>query len=109
MAPGRTRLRLSSSAAATIWQVYANESLGGCPLGYRRSLGAANDDDGWEFYESGERYPFEQIERYAERRKRDRFTRDMLRDYSALWNRVEHRLRVDPATRAVRLQQVTKV
>jgi len=59
---------------ATIWEVYAPESLGGCPLGYRGALGASNDGDRWEVYESGERYPFEQIERYAERRKRDRFT-----------------------------------
>ena len=56
---------------ATIWEVYAPESLGGCPpLGYRRSLAAANDGDRWVFDESGERYPFEQIERYAERQFR---------------------------------------
>ena len=98
--------------SATIWEVYAPQSLGGCPLGYRRSLGVANDDDGWEFYESGERYPFEQIERYAERRKRDRFTGDMLRDYLRHFGielNTDEFLRVDATTRAVRLQQVTNV
>ena len=97
---------------ATIWEVYAPESLGGCPLGCRRSLGAANDGGRWEFYESGERYPFEQIKRYAERRKRDRFTGDMLRDYLRHFGielNTDEFLRVDATTPAVRLQQVTKV
>lgn len=98
---------------ATIWEVYAPESLGGCPpLGYRRSLAAANDGGHWVFDDSGERYPFEQIERYAERRKRDRFTREMLRDYLRHFGAelfTDDFLRVDAATPAVRLQQVTNV
>jgi hypothetical protein len=97
---------------ATIWEVHAPESLGGCPLGYRRSLSASNDGDRGEFYKSGKHYPFEQIERYAERRKRDRFTRDKLRDYLRHFGIeliTDEFLRVDAATRAVRLQQVTNV
>ena len=88
------------------------QSLGGCPLGYRSSLGASNDGDRWEFFESGERYPFEQIERYAERRKRDRFTRAMLRDYLRHFGielMTDEFLRVDATTQAIRLQRVTKV
>ena len=102
-----------ASWPATIWEVYAPESLGGCrPLGYRRSIAAANDGGRWVFSESGERYPFEQIERYAERRRRDRFTREMLRTYlqhfgiEALTDEFLH---VDAGSPAVRLQQVTNV
>jgi hypothetical protein len=41
---------------ATMWEVYAPGSLGGCPpLGYRRSVAAANDGGRWMFEESGER------------------------------------------------------
>ena len=96
---------------ATIWEVYAPESLGGCPpLGYRRSIAAANDGGRWAFSESGERYPFEQIERYAERRRRDRFTREMLRTYLQHFEAFTHAfLHVDAGSPAVRLQQVTNV
>lgn len=98
---------------ATIWEVYAPESLGGRPpLCYRRSIAAANDGGRWVFEESGERYPFEQVERYSERRKRDRFTRQMLRDYLRQFD-VElfsdEFFTVDRASPAVRLQQRTKV
>ena len=96
---------------ATIWEVYAPESLGGCPrLGYRRSIAAANDGGRWVFSESGERYPFEQVERYAARRKRDRFTGEMLRDYLRHFGVdvfTDDFLRVDTATPAIRLQQIT--
>ena len=67
---------------ALIWEVYAPEVRGGCPpLGYLRSIAAVNDDEGSTFEESGERFPFEEVERYASRRKRDRFTREMLARY----------------------------
>lgn len=97
---------------ATIWEVYAPESLGGDALGYRRSIATANDGGRWVFEEAGERYPFEQVERYAAPRKRDRFTPDMLRDYLQhfhveLFN--DDFMRVDAAAPAVRLQQVTNV
>lgn len=98
---------------ATIWEVYAPESLGGgSPLGYRRSIAAANDGGRWVFEESGERYPFEQVERYAVRRKGDRFTAEMLRAYLLHFGIelfTDDFLRVDAATPAVRLQQQTNV
>jgi hypothetical protein len=97
---------------AVIWEVYAPESLGGKPpLGYRRSIAAMNDGGRWIFEESGERFPFEQVGRYEERRKRDRFTREMLRDYLREFGIEmfsDEFLRVDAASPAVRLQQRTK-
>jgi hypothetical protein len=98
---------------ATIWEVYAPESLGGeMPVGYRRAIAAMKDGDRWVFHDSGERFAFEQVDRYTERRKRDRFTREMLRDYLREFG-VElfsdSFLRVEPASPAVRLQQMTKV
>jgi hypothetical protein len=66
---------------AVIWEVYAPVSLGGDEFGHRRSIAASNDGGRWVFQESGKRFPFELIERYGERRKRDRFTREMLVGY----------------------------
>lgn len=98
---------------ANVSEVYAPDSLGGDPVnGYRRSVAALNDGGRWIFEESGERFPFEQIERYDERRKRDRFTREMLRDYLKTFSIEafsDDFLRVDPASPAVLLQQSTKV
>jgi hypothetical protein len=98
---------------AVIWEVYAPESLGGKPpLGYRRSIAAMNDGGRWIFEESGERFPFEQVSRYGERRKRDRFTREMLHDYLREFGIElfsDGFLRVDAALPAVRLQQRTKI
>jgi len=96
-----------------IWEVYAPESLGGImPLGYRRAIAAANDGGRWIFEESGERFPFEQIDRYEAQRKRDRFTRDMLREYVRQFG-VElfsdDFLRVEVDSPAVRLQQQNRV
>jgi hypothetical protein len=48
---------------------------------YVRALGASNDGGRWVFDESGEPFPFEQMEKYQERRVRDRFTFEMLKDY----------------------------
>lgn len=97
---------------AVIWDLYAPEARGGCPpLGYRRHI-AAQDDDGWVFEESGERFPFEEVERYTLRRKRDRFTREMLARYLHHFGIelfTDDFLCVDATTPAVRLQQVTKV
>lgn len=98
---------------ANVWEVYAPETLGGAPpLGYRRSIAAANDGGRWVFHESGERFPFEQVGRYEERRKRARFTRDMLQDYLRTFSIEafsDEFLRVDAASPAVLLQQSTKV
>src|SRR5262249_15624035 len=94
---------------ATIWEVDAPQSPGGCrPLGYRRSIVRGH----WVFSESGEWNPFEQIERYAERRRRDCFTREMLHTYlqhfgiEALTDELLH---VDAGSPLVCLQQVTNV
>jgi hypothetical protein len=69
---------------ATIWEVYAPESLGGQPpLLYRRSICAAKDGGHWVFEQSGEPYPFESLAAYEKPRKRDRFTRGLLQEYLA--------------------------
>jgi hypothetical protein len=64
------------------------------------------------FEESGDRFPFEEVERYTLRRKRDRFTREMLARYLHHFG-IElftgASLCVDATTPAVRLQQVTKI
>jgi hypothetical protein len=46
-----------------------------------RALAAANDGGPWVFEQSGEPFPFEQVEQYQARRVRDRFTFEMLKDY----------------------------
>ena len=97
---------------AVMWELYAPEVRGSCPpLGYRRSIAAANDD-GWAFEESGERFPFEEVERYTSRRKRDRFTREMLTRYLHHFGIelfTDAFLCVDATTPAIRLQQVTRI
>lgn len=98
---------------ATIWEVYAPEALGGDPpLGCRRSIAVMNDGGRWIFEESGVRYPFEQVECYSARRKRDRFTGEMLRDYLRHFGVelfTDEFLCVSAEMPAVRLQQVTNV
>jgi len=46
-----------------------------------RSIYAANDGGRWVFGHFGEPFAFEQVEKYQERRVRDRFTFEMLKDY----------------------------
>ncbi len=46
-----------------------------------RVVEAANDGGRWVFEQSGEPFPFEQVEQYQARRVRDRFTFEMLKDY----------------------------
>ncbi|KFE68728.1 hypothetical protein [Hyalangium minutum] len=48
---------------------------------YVRALSASNDGGRWVFDQEGEPFPFEQVEKYQERRVRDRFTFEMLKDY----------------------------
>ncbi len=55
--------------------------VGNCPA--RRSVYAANDGGRWVFGERGDPYQFENLEAYTRKRKRDRFTREMLVDYIA--------------------------
>ncbi len=50
-------------------------------INYLRALGASNDGGRWVFDESGQPFAFEQVEKYQERRVRDRFTFEMLKDY----------------------------
>jgi hypothetical protein len=46
-----------------------------------RVVEVANDGGRWVFVQSGEPFPFEQVEQYQARRLRDRFTFEMLKDY----------------------------
>jgi hypothetical protein len=65
-----------------IWEVYAPEKLGGqSPLGYRRSVCAANDGGRWTFDQSGVPFEFEEVATYSAKRKRDRFTHRTLERY----------------------------
>ena len=67
---------------ANIWEVFAPEGLGGTPpLGYRRSIAAANDGGYWVFSQFGEAFPFEDLGAYSARRKRDRFSRELFTAY----------------------------
>jgi len=84
----------------------------GAAGGVRRSIAALDDGGRWVFEESGERFPFEEVEHYTSRRKRDRFTREMLARYLHHFGielRTDAFLCVDATTPAVRLQQVTKI
>jgi len=51
-------------------------------LNIDRSVSVINDVRGWDFNAIGAVQPFEQVERYASRRVADRFTPEMLEDYS---------------------------
>jgi hypothetical protein len=53
------------------------------PLHTLRAVRAGRYSERWEFYEEGEVQPFEETERYAARRMRDRFDREMLLRYLA--------------------------
>ena len=67
---------------ANMWEVYAPPSLGGSePLGYRRCIAASNDGGRWVFDQSGEPYEFENLAAYKSKRKRERFTRELLLEY----------------------------
>ena len=66
---------------ATILEVYDTPQMGGDEHGYRRSIAAANDAGQWIFEQNGTPYSFEETAKYSARRKRDRFTPDMLWSY----------------------------
>ena len=72
---------LGAKYPAVILEVYAPESLGGNQYNHRRSIAAANDGGKWVFEQSGEPFPFENIEAYGRTKKKDRFTREMLCEY----------------------------
>ncbi len=97
---------------ATIWEVYAPVELGGIPpLCYRRSVEAANDGGRWVFEMSGEPFPFEQLDQYRLPRTRDRFTRELLREYLAEFDLdpfSDSFYRVSPDSPAVVLDSTTR-
>lgn len=66
---------------AVILEVFDTAQAGGDPNGRRRSIAAVNDGGRWVFEQSGTPFAFEDISMYAARRKRDRFTPDMLAFY----------------------------
>jgi hypothetical protein len=67
---------------ATIWEVFAPPELGGKgPLLCRRMIAAANDGGSWTFAQSGEPFGFENPFAYQARRKRERFTREIMARY----------------------------
>src|ERR1044071_4333261 len=50
-------------------------------LNYVRSISLVNDGANWDFSQHGTPFPFEDVSRYSARRKRDRFTFEMLERY----------------------------
>ncbi len=50
-------------------------------LNYVRSISLVNDGGRWDFSQNGTPFPFEDVSRYAARRKKDRFTFEMLERY----------------------------
>ncbi|MET3803657.1 hypothetical protein ABIB25_000641 [Nakamurella sp. UYEF19] len=51
------------------------------PLNYMRTISAHAGDGRWQWYESGEPRPFEDLGRYRARLVRDRFPRPLLLEY----------------------------
>jgi hypothetical protein len=83
---GVTALRVCVTPTKALYQgvileVYDTPHAGGTADGYRRSIAAVNDGGRWVFDQSGEPFPFEDTAQYGARRKRDRFTSDMLLSY----------------------------
>ncbi len=98
---------------ATIWEMYASESLGGQPpLNYRRSIAVSNDGGRWKFSQSGVPFDFERPELYESRRKKDRFPREVLCEYLehfSIQPFTDAFFSVTAATPAILLQQVKPV
>ncbi|MCP4542172.1 MAG: hypothetical protein GY832_34045 [Chloroflexi bacterium] len=98
---------------ANIWEVYAPPELGGSePLGYRRTIECMNDGGPWVFDTSGEVFPFENVDSYKARRKRDRFTRELFAEYLEQFGVnpfADSFYSVSTSTPAILLQQVTHV
>lgn len=83
---GVTALRACATPAsaryqAVILEVYNAPHAGGTKFGRRRTIAAANDGGRWVFEQSGAPFAFEDTARYDARKKRDRFTCDMLFSY----------------------------
>lgn len=62
-------------------QVWVSGPGGDGPLMSIRTVSVAATDGRWEWYEEGAPLPFEEVERYGARRKRDMFDRDLLLRY----------------------------
>ena len=66
------------------WAVYDGKTpVNGVRVPAQRSIAALNDGGRWVFEQSGAPFAFEDQTRYAAKRKRDRFTAEMLREYLA--------------------------
>lgn len=63
---------------SVILEVYDAPQSGADQYGYRRTIAASNDGGRWVFEQSGEPFQFEDTSHYDARRKRERFTREML-------------------------------
>lgn len=70
---------------AVIWEVYdpaaTKRKFRSKYDNTQRSICAANDGGRWTFDQFGEPFPFEKLDRYSSRRKRDRFDHDLLVEY----------------------------
>lgn len=66
---------------ALIFEVYSPDP--DLILNYERIVSLSNQGGYWDFHTSGEPFGFEDTEQYTARRKRDRFTFEMLCDYAA--------------------------
>lgn len=91
-----------------ILEVFDTPQAGANAYGYRRSIAAANDGGRWVFEQSGIPFDFEDTSRYAERLKRDRFTREMLATYLVELGAQplsDRTLYNDGATRAILLER----
>jgi hypothetical protein len=68
-----------SSALAVIWELYGPELVDFSNT--VRAVFVADDGNGLIFSENGEVQPYEDVEKYSSRLKRDRFTPQMLDQY----------------------------
>jgi hypothetical protein len=65
---------------AVIWDVYGPDP--NPILNYVRTISAVDEGGGhWEFHQSGEPFPFEDVSRYSAKRIRDRFPVELLLEY----------------------------
>jgi len=83
---GVTALRACVTPAGALYpgvilEVYDTPQAGGNTYGYRRSIAAVNDGGRWVFEQSGAPFAFEDTACYDARKKRDRFTPEMLFRY----------------------------
>jgi len=69
----------SVSFYATVFEVFDHQSSD--PQLSRRSIYAADDGGRWRFGQTGDPFPFEELDAYSRRRVRDRFTPEMIRTY----------------------------